>query len=107
MDRVEGLPRTPRPPLDGAASPRATDRSAHHPGRTAMHQPTLLRPTSGTPRIPYPENGRDAFSPLRLARMRAALKRHIDSGQIPGLVALVHHRGREHVEVIGTMALDG
>jgi CubicO group peptidase (beta-lactamase class C family) len=46
------------------------------------------------------------FAPVRLARMHAALRRHVDSGQIPGLVALVHHRGREHVETIGTMAFD-
>ena len=44
------------------------------------------------------------FSHARLARMHAALQRHIESGQIPGLVALVHRRGREHVETIGTMA---
>jgi CubicO group peptidase (beta-lactamase class C family) len=46
------------------------------------------------------------FTPVRLARMQAALRRHVDSGQIPGLVALVHHRGREYVETIGTMAFD-
>jgi len=46
------------------------------------------------------------FAPVRLARMHAALRRHVDSGQIPGLVALVHHRGREYVETIGTMAFD-
>jgi CubicO group peptidase (beta-lactamase class C family) len=46
------------------------------------------------------------FSPARLARMHAALQRHVASGQIPGLVALVHQRGREHVETIGTMAFD-
>lgn len=71
-----------------------------------MHEPALLRPASGTPRAPHPTNGRGAFSPLRLARMRAALQRHVDSGHIPGLVALVHHRGREHVEAIGAMTLD-
>jgi CubicO group peptidase (beta-lactamase class C family) len=46
------------------------------------------------------------FSSARLARMHAALQRHVKSGQIPGLVALVHQRGREHVETIGTMAFD-
>jgi CubicO group peptidase (beta-lactamase class C family) len=46
---------------------------------------------------------RRAFSSARLARMHAALQRHVDSGQVPGLVALVHQRGREHVETIGTM----
>ena len=47
------------------------------------------------------------FSSVRLARMQATLRRHLDEDQIPGLVALVHHRGREHVETIGTMALGG
>jgi CubicO group peptidase (beta-lactamase class C family) len=38
--------------------------------------------------------------------MHAALRRHVESGVLPGLVALVSHRGREHVETIGTMAFD-
>jgi CubicO group peptidase (beta-lactamase class C family) len=46
------------------------------------------------------------FSSARLARMHAALARHVESGQIPGLVALVHHRGREYVETIGSVAFD-
>ncbi|HEU4589143.1 MAG TPA: serine hydrolase domain-containing protein [Gemmatimonadales bacterium] len=46
------------------------------------------------------------FSSARLARLRAALERHVQPGQVPGLVALVSHRGREHVETLGTMAFD-
>jgi CubicO group peptidase (beta-lactamase class C family) len=38
--------------------------------------------------------------------MHAALERHVGSGRVPGLVALVHQRGREHVETIGTMDFD-
>jgi CubicO group peptidase (beta-lactamase class C family) len=38
--------------------------------------------------------------------MQAALRRHVESSTVPGLVALVHQRGREHVEMIGTMAFD-
>jgi CubicO group peptidase (beta-lactamase class C family) len=34
--------------------------------------------------------------------MHAAMRRHIGSGRLPGLVTLVHHRGREHVKAIGT-----
>jgi CubicO group peptidase (beta-lactamase class C family) len=49
---------------------------------------------------------RGGFSQARLARMQAAMRRHLEGGQIPGLVALVHQRGREHVEAIGTLALD-
>lgn len=39
-----------------------------------------------------------------MARLHATLQRYIDSGEIPGIVALVNQRGREHVEAIGTMA---
>ena len=46
------------------------------------------------------------FSRTRLARMQASLRRHVESGLLPGFVALVHHRGREHVEAFGTMAFD-
>jgi CubicO group peptidase (beta-lactamase class C family) len=45
-----------------------------------------------------------SFSRTRLARLRAALQRYVDNGHVPGLVALVYHRGRVHVETIGTMA---
>jgi CubicO group peptidase (beta-lactamase class C family) len=53
-----------------------------------------------------PAIGSGGFSPSRLARMHAAMRRHVESGLLPGLVALVHHRGREHVETIGTQAFD-
>jgi len=46
------------------------------------------------------------FSPDRLARTHNTLRRYIDAGWAPGLVAFVHHRGREHVEILGTMAFD-
>jgi CubicO group peptidase (beta-lactamase class C family) len=49
---------------------------------------------------------RGGFSPARLERMHATLQSHVDSGVLPGLVALVSHRGREHLETIGTLALD-
>ena len=35
------------------------------------------------------------------------LARHVDSGKIPGLVALVSRGGQTHVEAIGTMRHDG
>ncbi|HET7470266.1 MAG TPA: serine hydrolase domain-containing protein [Gemmatimonadales bacterium] len=41
---------------------------------------------------------------MRTARLHLALQRHLDSGEVPGIVALVHHAGREHVETLGTMA---
>lgn len=49
---------------------------------------------------------RDGFPSARLARMHASLERLVEHGQVPGLVALVHHRGREHVEAIGTTGFD-
>jgi CubicO group peptidase (beta-lactamase class C family) len=47
------------------------------------------------------------FSPARVERLRTALRRHVESGALPGLVAAVHHRGRTHVDAIGTQAFDG
>ena len=38
--------------------------------------------------------------------MRAAMRRHVESGYTPGIVTLVQHRGREHVDAIGTMAFN-
>jgi CubicO group peptidase (beta-lactamase class C family) len=40
-------------------------------------------------------------------RLHDVLQRHVDSGKIPGVVALVSHRGQTHVEAIGTMRHDG
>jgi CubicO group peptidase (beta-lactamase class C family) len=60
-------------------------------------------PTRGRTALPSATR-RTGFSPTRLARMRAALQRHIDEGTVPGLVALVYRRGQEHVEALGTMA---
>ena len=50
---------------------------------------------------------RSGFSKLRTARLRAVLQRYVDSGDVPGVVALVHQRGRQHVEVVGSMAFGG
>lgn len=44
------------------------------------------------------------LSPGRLARVHDAMRRHVDSGQLPGLVTLVSRRGEEHVDAIGTLA---
>jgi CubicO group peptidase (beta-lactamase class C family) len=42
-----------------------------------------------------------------LRRLREVLTRHVESGKIPGLVALVSRGGHTHVEAIGTMRHDG
>ncbi|WP_284240837.1 serine hydrolase domain-containing protein [Paenibacillus glycanilyticus] len=47
------------------------------------------------------------FSETGLRRMRDVLLRHVDSGKIPGLVALISRNGETHVEAMGTMRHDG
>lgn len=47
------------------------------------------------------------FSETGLRKMRQVLTRHVDSGKIPGLVALVSRNGETHVEALGTMRHDG
>jgi CubicO group peptidase (beta-lactamase class C family) len=59
------------------------------------------RPARAAARPAPPAEG--GFSSSRLARLRAVLERHVERGVVPGLVALVSRRGREHVEVLGTM----
>ena len=54
-----------------------------------------------------PGIARGRFSQTRVTRMHETLQRHVDSGEVPGLVALVDRRGSEHLETIGTMAFDG
>jgi CubicO group peptidase (beta-lactamase class C family) len=46
------------------------------------------------------------FSQMRLDRMHIAMRRYIENGYTPGLVTLVRHRNRQHVDVIGKMAFD-
>jgi CubicO group peptidase (beta-lactamase class C family) len=46
------------------------------------------------------------LSKSRLIRMHDSLGRHVDSGQLPGLVAVVARRGSEHVDTIGTLGFD-
>ncbi|MFF0622533.1 serine hydrolase domain-containing protein [Streptomyces sp. NPDC004296] len=47
------------------------------------------------------------LSETGLRRVRDVLARHVESGKIPGLVALVSRGGHAHVEAIGTMRHDG
>lgn len=44
------------------------------------------------------------LSPTRLARLCEVLERHVESRDVPGLVALVSRRGETHVEAIGTLS---
>lgn len=70
-----------------------------------MLVPTLSTESRATPRR-SPALTSSGFTPARVASMRATLECHIASGYTPGLVGLVYHRGREHVEAMGTMAFD-
>ncbi|MGP8299974.1 serine hydrolase domain-containing protein [Streptomyces inhibens] len=47
------------------------------------------------------------FSETGLRGIRDVLARHVESGKIPGLVALVSRGGETHVEAVGTMRHDG
>jgi CubicO group peptidase (beta-lactamase class C family) len=47
------------------------------------------------------------LSEAGLRRLHDVLARHVESGRIPGLVALVGRGGETHVEAIGTMSHDG
>jgi CubicO group peptidase (beta-lactamase class C family) len=65
----------------------------------ALHTPDQSKTFEARPAI---KTG--GFSQTQVARMHAAMKRHVSNGWVPGLVTLVSRRGREHVEVIGTQA---
>jgi CubicO group peptidase (beta-lactamase class C family) len=52
-------------------------------------------------------NGGSGFSKAGLNRLREVLTRHVESGKIPGLVALVGRGEETHVETIGTMRHEG
>lgn len=49
----------------------------------------------------------DGFTEAGLRRLREVLTHHVDSGKIPGLVALIGRGDQTHVEEIGTMRHDG
>jgi CubicO group peptidase (beta-lactamase class C family) len=47
------------------------------------------------------------FSLKRLARVRELLERHVESGFVPGVVAVLARRGEVHIEATGNLAFDG
>ena len=47
------------------------------------------------------------FSSKRLARVRELLERHVDSGFVPGVVAVLARRGEVHIEARGNLAFEG
>jgi CubicO group peptidase (beta-lactamase class C family) len=51
--------------------------------------------------------GAGVLSAERLRRMHDTLARHVESGGVPGLVALVSRHGEIHVDSIGSLAIGG
>ncbi|HEY3096063.1 MAG TPA: serine hydrolase domain-containing protein [Acidimicrobiia bacterium] len=47
------------------------------------------------------------LSKARLGRMHDVMARHVERGDVPGVVTLVSRRGETHVDAIGTMTIDG
>ncbi len=48
---------------------------------------------------------RGGLSGARLARMHDVMARHVDGGEVPGLVTLISRHGEVHVDAIGTKAV--
>jgi CubicO group peptidase (beta-lactamase class C family) len=47
------------------------------------------------------------FSSRRLAQVRELLERHVDSGFVPGVVAVLARHGEVHIEATGNLAFEG
>lgn len=47
------------------------------------------------------------FSSGRLTRLRALVERHVETGFVPGMLAVLRRHGDVHVEAAGTLAFDG
>jgi CubicO group peptidase (beta-lactamase class C family) len=48
-----------------------------------------------------------ALSRTRLRRLRDVMARHVERGEVPGLVTVLSRRGEVHVEAIGTKSVGG
>lgn len=70
-----------------------------HPLDTATSR-KAAKPSSTQPAKP------SGLSATRLTRLHDTLRCHVDSGRLPGLVAVISRRGFEHVDTIGTLAFD-
>jgi CubicO group peptidase (beta-lactamase class C family) len=51
--------------------------------------------------------GVGGFSSKRLTLLRGLLERHVDTGLVPGMVAVLARRGEVHTETIGRLAFEG
>ena len=72
----------------------------------AAPEPAIDTPTKTARSASTPRAQTSGLSPTRLARMHDTLRRQVDSGRLPGLVALLSRRGAEHVDTIGTLGFD-
>jgi CubicO group peptidase (beta-lactamase class C family) len=77
------------------AAPRAVAQSE------PMPVPSADPGISGSGQGPAARGG---LSKVRLARMREIMNRHVESGRMPGIVALVSRGGETYVETVGTLA---
>ena len=68
-----------------------------------MQQAQILSVENASSIQPTGDQGKHGFLPSRLERFHESMKRHVDASHLPGLVALVNHKGREYAEVMGTM----
>lgn len=58
------------------------------------------------PMMRAPAITRRAFSSMRLQRLHRTMQRYVDSGELPGLVLLISHRERIHVEALGSFGFE-
>src|SRR3989449_7491578 len=79
--------------------------------KTAAASAALALPAVAVAQSPQaaarPPSGKGGLSKARVARMREAMLRHVESGRMPGLVTLVSRRGETHVDAIGVKAVGG
>ncbi len=79
--------------------------------KTAAASAALALPAVALAQSPQaaarPPSGKGGLSKARVARMREAMLRHVESGRMPGLVTLVSRRGETHVDAIGVKAFGG
>ncbi len=69
---------------------------ALHLSETDTPRPTVKRLSSRLAKT-------GGLSAARLARLHDTLRRHVDSGRLPGVVAAISRRGAAHVDAIGTL----
>ena len=93
----------PRPHVEQGLLPVVFNRKETTMESPGLESGTLMK-TKAPSATQRARNG--GLSPKRLARMHDVMRRHVDSRQLPGLVALISRRGMEYVDAMGTLAFD-